>query len=128
LLDGNGVECYNPLRIREMGIKIWLDDTREAPSGWIRAYWPEEVFQLAQNYEVDTISLDHDLGNDKHGTGYDVLTTIEEMVVVNKMTSIPEIKIHTANPAARKRMEMALESIQLRVEEYKIEKELKEKE
>jgi len=110
-----------------MGIKIWLDDTREAPEGWIRTFWPDEVFQLCRNYVVDTISLDHDLGNDERGTGYDVLSAIEEMVFANKLTDIPEIRIHTANPAAKKRMEQALDSILLRVEEYRIEKALEEK-
>ena len=108
-----------------MGIKIWLDDTRDAPEGWMRVYWPDELFQLFTNYHVDVISLDHDLGNDKRGTGYDVLATIEEMVVYNKLTEIPEIRIHTANPAARKRMEAALSSILLRIEEYK--EDMKEK-
>jgi len=107
----------------ENGIQIWLDDTREAPDGWIRAFWPDEVFSLCNNYNIKTISLDHDLGNDKKGTGYDVLLAVEKSVVENKLTKIPEIRIHTANPAARKRMEMALESIQLMVEENRIEEE-----
>jgi len=106
-----------------MGIKIWLDDAREAPEGWLRAFWPDEVFSLLMNYKVDVISLDHDLGNDERGTGYDVLLALELAVVENKLTKIPEVRIHTANGAARKRMEQALESIQLRVEEYRIEEE-----
>lgn len=106
-----------------MGIKIWLDDTREAPEGWIRVLWPDELFSLCNSHKVDIISLDHDLGNDKRGTGYDVLLAIERAVVENKLSHIPEIRLHTANPAARQRMQLALEKIQLMVEENRIEKE-----
>jgi len=51
---------------------------------------------------------------------------LEQAVVENKLTKIPEVRIHTTNGAARKRMEQALESIQLKVEEYRIEEENQE--
>lgn len=27
-------------------MKIFLDDDRATPEGWIRAYWPEEAIEL----------------------------------------------------------------------------------
>lgn len=30
-------------------MKIYLDDIRSAPKGWIRVYWPEEVIEYLKN-------------------------------------------------------------------------------
>jgi acyl CoA:acetate/3-ketoacid CoA transferase alpha subunit len=88
-----------------------LDDERVAIEGWIQVRWPEEVIALLQEGGVTHLSLDHDLGDDQHGTGYDVLLWIEEVVVLQKFVP-PEINIHKANPAARQRMLAAVDSIQ----------------
>lgn len=62
--------------------------------------------------DITHISLDHDLGDaEKKGTGYDVLFWIEKKVATSDYTP-PEISIHTSNPSARKKMNMALGSIQ----------------
>tara|TARA_R110002049_G_scaffold285698_4_gene467063 strand:- start:225547 stop:225711 length:165 start_codon:yes stop_codon:yes gene_type:complete len=54
-------------------MKVYLDDERETPQGWIRVYWPDEAIELLRSGEVIEISLDHDLGDDNRGTGYDVI-------------------------------------------------------
>ena len=72
--------------------------------------WPEEAIALLKTGVVSELSLDHDLGDDQHGTGYDVLLWIEEAVVFSGFQP-PRITIHSANPAARLRMEAALRSI-----------------
>ncbi|MBF4323163.1 cyclic-phosphate processing receiver domain-containing protein, partial [Vibrio anguillarum] len=61
-------------------MKVYLDDERDTPEGWVRSYWPEEVIELLKSGNVTEISLDHDLGDDDHGTGYDVVLWIEEAV------------------------------------------------
>jgi len=86
-------------------MKIFLDDIREAPEGWIRAYWPEEVIKYLKTGKVEEISLDHDLGDDSRGTGYDVIKWIEEAVATNEFVP-PEIRIHTSNLSARLKMEL----------------------
>jgi len=90
-----------------MRVKVWLDDFRPAPAGWIRTYWPEEVIELLKTGDVEEISLDHDLGDHygagKERTGYDVLTWMEEAVLTEGFIP-PIINIHTANPVAEKRM------------------------
>ena len=91
-------------------IKVWLDDERPAPDGWIRTYWPDEMIAILQNGGVSSISLDHDLGDDSRGTGYDVLTWIEENVFLHDFEP-PTILIHTQNPAARTKMVAAVNSI-----------------
>ncbi len=91
-------------------MKVYLDDERVAPDGWLQVRWPDEVIKLLENGEVTHLSLDHDLGDDQHGTGYDVLLWIEQSVALHSFLP-PEIMIHTANPAARNRMLAAVEAI-----------------
>ena len=95
-------------------VKVFLDDRRPTPEGWIRAYWPDEVIAFLQTGEVTELSLDHDLGDDQRGTGYDVLVWLEEAVVVRQMQPPASIIIHSANAAARQRMEAAVRSIRRR--------------
>ncbi len=91
-------------------MKVYLDDERETPEGWVRVYWPDEAIELLEAGGVTQISLDHDLGDDERGTGYDVLLWLEEQVVVNGMTP-PKIRVHSANSSAREKMEAAIASI-----------------
>ncbi|PIQ08359.1 MAG: hypothetical protein COW71_12230 [Ignavibacteriales bacterium CG18_big_fil_WC_8_21_14_2_50_31_20] len=91
-------------------MKIYLDDERTEPEGWRRAYWPDEVIKLLETENVTEISLDHDLGDDDRGTGYDVLLWIEEQVVTNGFKP-PKLKVHSANSAARIKMELAIKNI-----------------
>lgn len=61
---------------------------------------------------VTHLSLDHDLGEDQRGgKGYDVLLWIEEAVALCKFIPPENIEVHSANPAGRKRMFAAIESI-----------------
>ena len=91
-------------------MKVFLDDERSTPDGWVRAYWPEEVIALLQTGQVTELSLDHDLGDDQRGTGYTVLLWIEEQVAIHGMSS-PIIHVHSANSSARLKMEAAIRSI-----------------
>ena len=87
-------------------MKIFLDDTRDAPKGWKRCFWPVEVIDLLLEHRVEVISLDHDLGEIGRNarTGMDVLTWLEKAVFENPKMHLPKILIHTANPVARNRM------------------------
>jgi hypothetical protein len=38
-------------------MRIYLDDERETPDGWIHTYWTEEVIALQKNDGVVEISL-----------------------------------------------------------------------
>lgn len=92
-------------------MKIWLDDERKAPNGWISARLPQEVITIMKTGKVTEISLDHDLGDDEKGTGYDVLLWLEKQVAVKNFKP-PKISIHTANVSARRKMELAVKSIE----------------
>ena len=94
-------------------MKIYLDDERQTPEGWTRCFWPNEVIELLKNNKVTHVSLDHDLGDDKRGTGYDVLKWIEEQAHTDDGYYPPMMYVHSANPAAKKRMQEAIDSILL---------------
>ena len=85
-------------------IKIYLDDKREAPYGWIQCRWPNEVIEFIKKGNVEIISLDHDLGgvvdDNKHEiTGMDVLNWLEQSINEDIKFMPPTIIIHTQNAA-----------------------------
>lgn len=93
-------------------MKIFLDDVRDAPEGWVQARWPDEVIEHLKTGKVTHISLDHDLGDDERGTGYDVLLWIEEQVVTEEFEP-PQMTIHSANVSAWIKMDMAITQIEM---------------
>lgn len=90
--------------------KIFLDDERPCPEGWVSARWPDQVIELLKTESVSEVSLDHDLGDDERGTGYDVILWIEEAVATRSFTP-PVIRVHSANVSARAKMEAGIAAI-----------------
>lgn len=84
-------------------MRVFLDDERSTPEGWVRVSWPDEAIELLRSGRVTEISLDHDLGDDARGTGYDVVLWIEEAVVQHGFVP-PRIHVHSANASARQKM------------------------
>jgi len=90
---------------------LWLDDERTPPSkDWVWVKTAPNAIRALRTAHFKIISLDHDLGVNA-GTGYDVLKYLEAEVFQNPDYRAPEIRIHTANSVARKRMVQAVESI-----------------
>ena len=87
---------------------------RPAPDGWIHVKTAQEAIDILENNEVESISLDNDLG-DNVPEGYTVLDFIEERFVEFNILP-PKVLIHTANPVARKRMLLTLKSIERLIE------------
>jgi len=92
-------------------MRVFLDDERPTPDGWVRIYWPSEAIALLETGEVEELSLDHDLGDDARGTGYDVVLWIEEAVALRGFRP-PMICVHSANSSAREKMIAGIESIE----------------
>jgi hypothetical protein len=97
-------------------MRIFLDDERPTPQGWVRAFWPQEVITLLQAGGVTEVSLDHDLGDDARGTGYDVVLWVEEAVAVRGFVA-PKLSVHSANPSARAKMEQGIAKIERLISE-----------
>jgi hypothetical protein len=92
-------------------MRIFLDDERPTPQGWVRAFWPHEVIALLEAGGVTEVSLDHDLGDDERGTGYDVVLWIEEAVATRGFVA-PKLVVHSANSSARAKMEQGIAKIE----------------
>lgn len=92
-------------------MRVYLDDERSTPDGWVRAYWPDEVIRLVEGGGVEALSLDHDLGDDDRGTGYDVVVWIEEAVATRGFVPPLDIRVHSANSSARAKMEAGIAAI-----------------
>lgn len=95
-------------------MKIYLDDERTTPEGFVRTFTPTETIDLLSNHEgsISLLSLDHDLGDDEGiGTGYDVVLWIEEQVVENGYTAPDNIVVHSANSSARVKMQAGIDQI-----------------
>lgn len=91
-------------------IMVYLDDERVTPEGWVRVYWPDEAIELLKSGNVEAISLDHDLGDDERGKGYDVVLWIEEAVAMHGFKP-PVITVHSANTSAALKMRAGIENI-----------------
>ena len=89
-------------------MKIWLDDIRPIPASFTHwAKTAKEAIVYLMTGECEAISLDHDLGEDSAGTGYNVALWIEQAAHSGAINPLLWT-IHSANPIGRARMLAAL--------------------
>ena len=89
-----------------ISMKIWLDDLRPAPQGYIAAKSVNEARKIIEEAEkdgivIDLLDLDHDLG-DCSSDGGDAIKILDWLA--ERETYYP-VNIHTANPVGRANME-----------------------
>ena len=90
-------------------MKLWLDDVREPLNkSWHWVKTGEEAIELLKQGMVDSISFDHDLGEEGI-SGYDVAKWIEEMAAHGGMDRLVW-RIHSANPVGQKNIQAAMNS------------------
>lgn len=109
LLHGLTARLFSSTRYA-IPMRVYLDDERTPPEGWRLVRWPDEAIALLEQSIVDEISLDHDLGDDERGTGYDVVLWVERAVVERGFVP-PIMHVHSANSSARVRMEAGIAAI-----------------
>ncbi len=84
-------------------MKIWLDDLRQAPEGYVWCHSVNEAIRFIKNadYEIELIDCDHDLGEyaEDGGDGIKLLDWLVERGLFYK------ILLHTRNPVGRANME-----------------------
>ena len=100
-------------------MKLWLDDERPAPDGWVRVSSVLEALQiLGARTDIEEISLDHDLAEfdpleGTEATGYTLLCTLEQWAEAGDVDHIPAvIQVHSPNPVGRMNMKAAIQSIE----------------
>lgn len=89
-------------------MKVWLDDLRPSPPGWLHVTTASDAIVALRTKKVTQISLDHDLGAPEHGTGYDVACFIEQESFIMMLPRLAWT-VHTQNPVGRVKMTVALE-------------------
>lgn len=104
--------------VREVGLHLlekrkmylWVDDIRPRPDEFsLWAKTATEAIDYLERCLITHISLDHDLGNDEDGTGYDIAKYIEERAYNDTIHRI-KWSIHSANPVGCDNMRRALEN------------------
>jgi hypothetical protein len=87
-------------------MKIYLDDLRGPPAGWIKVTHPDEVISYILQGEAEVIDLDYHLGKDWKFTGLTVLKWLQNEILEGRTpTVVPEILIHTGDLQAMEEME-----------------------
>lgn len=99
-------------------MKVYLDDRRPAPDGWLRTFTVAETINTLKYYPVSELSLDHDLGrfgikDGKEEKGIHVLDWIYEQVVLFGYIP-PKIYIHSDNASGVQYMKLLLDRIEER--------------
>lgn len=94
-------------------MNLYLDDIRTPPPEWTVVRFVEECIQILKSGEVTSLSLDHDLGyTDPEHNGYEVLLWLEQQAAGGNTDVVPDdIRIHSSNAGARKKMTQAIQSI-----------------
>jgi hypothetical protein len=93
-------------------MKVFLDDMRPTPVGWVRTYTVEETMALLETRQVEYLSLDNDLGMG-FTEGYVVMDRLEEMVYLDHSFPIPEITVHSSNLARKDYMNQVIRKLNL---------------
>ena len=92
-------------------LKLWVDDERPAPEGWVWAATYSAAIAVLSTGMVDEISLDHDLGTEK--TGYDIGRWLEEQAFHNAPDNLPpvnKIYVHSANSVGRENIQRCIDN------------------
>lgn len=86
-------------------IALFLDDVRKEPKGWVRVKTADRCIKVLEGNRVKVLSLDHDLGENENGTGYDVVLWMEKRIRGDRDWVLPKhIIVHSVNAPARERM------------------------
>lgn len=101
-------------------MKVYLDDVRETPDGWVRTYTSDETIKLLDAGGVEEVSLDHDLDRRYDKQTLDWLAANPDidtgMKVVMWLMENPDKLpkkwfVHSANTPARELMNARLNTI-----------------
>lgn len=94
-----------------MADKLFVDDRRKAPTGWLHARTARAAIASLKRGEIEALSLDHDLGSNR-ATGYTVALWLEQEAALDHWAVVPAVIVtHSANPVGRRAIEAAVMTI-----------------
>jgi hypothetical protein len=94
-------------------MKLWVDDRRPAPPGWVWVRSYETAVEIIEHEgeDITEVDLDHDLcERHYHGDYSDGRTGDDVLQFLLESGYRPVIKLHTTNPEGLDRMTARLES------------------
>lgn len=83
-------------------VRLWLDDLRPAPEGWVHAYSVNAAIEVMRSQRVSTASLDHDLGVHAFNGGDGV--ALVDWMVEHEVWPNEGIRVHSFNPVGSRNM------------------------
>jgi hypothetical protein len=96
-------------------MKVFVDDLRQAPPGWVLARTITEAIRMLDDFAVDEVSLDHDIVFvDERGVFTGKHAAEDFSPVARFIRALPSekrptvVRIHTANPIGAIRLESIL--------------------
>jgi|SRR5581483_2622135 len=92
-----------------MGLKLFVDDLRECPRGWIPAKTITEAIRILSTVNIEEVSLDHDIGcrlvtGQEHSSNETFEPIAWFLLMANSPIEVVKVRIHTSNVAAGRRM------------------------
>jgi hypothetical protein len=91
-------------------IRMWLDDERPMPEGFnLHVKRADEAIKAIKTGRVGEVSLDHDLGGEENGTGYDVAKFIEEAAFQGSLAPM-RLSVHSANPVGANNIKKCIDN------------------
>jgi hypothetical protein len=106
LVDEEVLSTREFLEMFEPKFRVYLDDERVAPRGWLHVANAEGMLQLLQEGLVKEMSLDHDLG-DVERSGTWLVNQIEKLAFKERL-KVPPFKVHSMNPVGANYMRRVL--------------------
>ena len=93
-------------------MKVYMDDARMTPDGWVRTYTVTETIELLKTRQVTVLSLDNDLGDlDPKTEGFNVLNFLDETAYFDETFPIPELFVHSSNEGRAPMMRMVIQKL-----------------
>jgi len=80
-------------------MKLWIDDIRPAPEGWVQAYTSDQAISMLAENTFDEVSFDHDLGGD------DTSRRVILWICENDIPWPPVVRVHSMNNVGREWLE-----------------------
>lgn len=78
-------------------VRVWLDDVRPAPEGWVWTKTVQETRERIERGDVAEVSLDYDLDlTDPNHNGAEIAAWLRRQAM--RGFEIPVVHVHTANP------------------------------
>ena len=112
IISHDEITMLHALHAPKEGLRLFLDDVRPTPKGWLRFRTAEAMIEfLTWNHDkIEAVSLDNDLGKG-YTEGRMVARWLEEQAFNGTLKTIPHLAVHSDNNVAIADMNAAFKNI-----------------